>query len=135
MLKNYVLAVLAMTFMLLVGPTTAASVPQAQPDKGLVVFYRNKSMKGSAIHMLIQSSEGAAGNLKNGTVFHQYYDPGTRTFDVSTPSIAGSDLVTIDIQPGGIYFIRGEILLGWPAGRPKLTIEPESTARAEVDEL
>ncbi len=71
MLNKYAFAAVAVIFMLLTGPTEAATIPQAQPDKGLVVFYRNKSMKGGAIHMLIKSSDGAAGNLKNGTVFYK----------------------------------------------------------------
>ena len=100
----------------------AASLPEVKPDKGLVVFYRSKSMKGAAVHMLVKSSDGAVGNLTSGSMFYQYYDPGQRTFDVSTPSIAGSDLITLDINAGETYFVRGEILMGWPAGRPRFVI-------------
>jgi hypothetical protein len=99
------------------------------------VFYRSKSLKGAAIHMLINSSDGAAGNLTNGSMFYQYYEPGQRTFDVSTPSVAGSDLITFDINAGESYFVRGEILFGWPAGRPRLTQEQESKALQDIGKL
>ena len=85
--------------------------------------------------MLVKSSDGAVGNLTSGSMFYQYYDPGQRTFDVSTPSIAGSDLITLDINAGETYFVRGEILMGWPAGRPRLSQEQESRALKDIGKL
>ena len=116
-------------------PAFAASLPEVKSDKGLVVFYRSKTMKGAAVHLLVRSSNGAAGNLKNGSMFYQYYEPGLRTFDVSTPSVAGSDLITLDIKAGKTYFVRGEILMGWPVGRPRLTQEQESKALRDIGKL
>jgi hypothetical protein len=116
-------------------PAFSAEMPEARPDKALVVFYRSRSAKGAAIQMLIRTSDGAAGNLTNGSMFYHYYEPGQRTFDVSTPSVAGSDLITLDIEAGETYFVRGEILLGWPAGRPRLTQEQESRAKPDIDKL
>ena len=113
----------------------AASLPEVKSDKGLVVFYRSKTMKGAAVHLLVRTSDGAAGNLTNGSMFYQYYEPGQRTFDVSTPSVAGSDLITLDINAGEVYFVRGEILIGWPVGRPKLSQEQESKALQDIGKL
>ncbi len=116
-------------------PGLTASVPEARSDMGLVVFYRTKNMKGGAVSLLVNSSNGAVGNLSNGSMFHQYYEPGQRTFDVSTPSVAGSDLITLDIKAGEIYFVRGEVLVGWPMGRPKLTQESASKAMRDIQKL
>ena len=116
-------------------PLSAASVPEVKSDKGLVVFYRSRSMKGGAIHMNIRSSEGSAGILKSGTMFYHYYEPGQKTFDVSTPSVAGSDLLSINIEAGKAYYVRGEILIGWPAGRPRLSQEQESRAKQDIGKL
>lgn len=116
-------------------PAFSAEVPEARSDKGLVVFYRSRNAKGAAVHMLVRTSDGAAGNLTNGSMFHHYYDPGQRTFDVSTPSVAGSDLITLDIEAGETYFVRGEILMGWPVGRPRLTQEQESRASQDIGKL
>ena len=126
---------LAVLMCLYSNPGFAADLPEVKPDKGLVVFYRSSSVKGAAVHMLIKSSEGAAGNLTNGSMFYQYYEPGQRTFDVSTPSVAGSDLITLDINAGEIYFVRGEILFGWPAGRPRLNQEQEAKALQDIGKL
>ena len=113
----------------------AASLPEIKPDMGLVVFYRNSSFKGGAVHLNIRSSDGSAGILKSGTMFYKYFEPGSRTFDVSTPSVAGSDLLTLDIEAGNTYFVRGEVLIGWPVGRPALRQESESRALNDLDKL
>lgn len=126
---------IAMSISLFSTPAFSASLPEVQSDKGLVVFYRSKTMKGAAVHLLVKTSDGAAGNLTNGSMFYQYYEPGQRTFDVSTPSVAGSDLITLDINAGEVYFVRGEILLGWPMGRPKLSQEQESKALQDIGKL
>jgi len=136
-LKKLIACFMSLAAAISLGPTTAfaANVPASMPDKGVVVFYRTNSIKGAAVHLLIRTSEGAAGNLTNGSMFYQYYDPGPRTFDVSTPSIAGSDLISIDVKAGETYFVRGEVLMGWPVGRPKLTQEQESKARRDIGKL
>ncbi len=137
MLKKIIicLILLATSISLYSTSAFAASLPEVKSDKGLVVFYRSKSLKGAAIHMLINSSDGASGNLTSGSMFYQYYEPGQRTFDVSTPSVAGSDLITLDIKAGEINFVRGEILMGWPVGRPRLIQEQESRALQDIGKL
>lgn len=137
MLKKIIICLisLATSISLYSAPVFAASLPEVKPDKGLVVFYRLKSMKGAAVHMLVNSSDGAAGNLTSGSMFYQYYEPGQRTFDVSTPSVAGSDLIMLDINAGETYFVRGEILMGWPVGRPRLSQEQESRALQDIGKL
>jgi hypothetical protein len=117
-------------------PAYAASVPEAKPDQGLVVFYRSKSAKGAAVRFQISESGGVStGNLTNGSMFYKYYEAGQKTFDVSTPSIAGSDLITLDIVAGETYFLRGKILWGWPAGRPSFSQEQESKALQDIGKL
>ena len=129
------LILLSVSISMYLTPAFSASLPEVEPDKGLVVFYRSKSMKGAAIHMLIKSSDGAAGNLTSGSMFYHYYEPGQRTFDVSTPSVAGSDLITLDIKAGETYFVRGEIMMGWPRGRPRLSRVQESKALQDIGKL
>jgi len=114
----------------------SATVPSTQVDKGLVVFYRVKRAKGAAIRFQITDMSGASvGNLSNGTMIYQYYEPGPRTFDVRTPSVDGSDLITLDIVAGETYFVQGEILWGWPAGRPKFSRPSEPQALSDIKKL
>ena len=138
MLKKIIVCIisLALAISLYSIPAFAASVPEAKPDQGLVVFYRSKSAKGAAIRLQIMESGGiSTGTLANGSMFYKYYEPGQKTFDASTPSVAGSDLITLDIVAGKTYFLRGEILWGWPAGRPKFSQEQESRALQDIGKL
>jgi len=138
MLKKMIICLtsLAVAISLYSIPAYAASVPEAKPDQGLVVFYRSKSFGGAAIPFHITESGGVStGTLTNGSMFYKYYEPGQKTFDVSTLSIAGSDLITLDIVAGETYFLRGRILLGWPAGRPSFSQEQEAKALQDVGKL
>jgi hypothetical protein len=133
---NVCLILLAVGISLPFMPSFAASLPESKPDQGLVVFYRSKSFKGAAIRFQITESGGiSVGNLSNGSMFYKYYEPGQKIFDVSTLSISGSDLVSLDIIAGETYFLRGEILLGWPAGRPRFVQEQEPKALQDIGKL
>ena len=114
----------------------SATVPAAKPDQGLVVFYRVKKAKGKAMRFQISdSSARSIGNLSNGSMFHIYLDPGQHTFDVRAPSVDGSDLITLDVVAGETYYVQGEILWGWPAGRPKFSNVMESQALSDIRKL
>ena len=130
------LFLLTLMVMLPSGQALSATVPTAKPDKGLVVFYRHKKAKGKAIRFQITDSSGmSVGTLSSGSMFYQYYDPGQKTFNVRSPSFDGSDLITLDIVAGETYFVRGEILWGWPAGRPKVSRPSESQALSDIGKL
>lgn len=102
------LLLLALLLTLKTDRAFSATVPSAQTDKGLVVFYRVKRAKGAAIRFQITDMSGASvGNLSNGTMIYQYYQPGQKTFDVRTPSVDGSDLITLNIVAGETYFVHG----------------------------
>ena len=41
----------------------------------------------------------------------------------------------LDMAAGEVYYVRGEILWGIPAGRPKFSQQPESQALADIKQL
>ena len=114
----------------------AAGIPEAQADKGLIVFYREKKSKGAALRFQISDGGGVSvGNLSNGSTFHVYLEPGQHTFRVRAPSLDGSDSVTLNVVAGGTYFLQGEILWGWPTGRPKFNQVSETIAASAMKKL
>jgi len=95
-------------------------LPEARPDQGLVVFFRPKEFKGSALRFEIRDGSGrTVAPLANGTVIHEFVEPGPITYEVRAPSLDGKDAITLDVVAGETYYVRGTILWGWPAGRPK----------------
>lgn len=113
-----------------------ASIPAAKPDKGLVVFYRPSRAKGAAIRFEIyEDSRGSIGLLSNGTMIQTDLEPGGYTFSVSAPSVDGRDSITVKVEANKVYYVKGEILWGWPAGRPKFRQMSESEAMADLEKL
>ncbi|MFV1984978.1 MAG: hypothetical protein ACC657_15630 [Thiohalomonadales bacterium] len=113
--------------------TVAANLPEAKPDKGLVIFYRLSKMKGAAIRFEItDNARGSIGFLSNGTIIQNDLEPGEHTFTVRAPSVDGRDSITLNVEAGKTYYIRGEILWGWPAGRPKFVRMTDSNGQADL---
>lgn len=127
---------LTLVFVVSAQPVWPASVPSTKPDKGLVVFYRLKKAKGAAIRFEItDASAKSIGNLSNGSMVYEYLEPGQHTFRARSPSVDGSDSITLDVAVGDVYYVQGEILWGLPAGRPKFALRTESQALADIKKL
>ena len=110
----------------------SATIPETNPEKGLVIFYRPKKFSGGAIRFSINHAEGSLGVLNNGTMVYGYFEPGQRQF---WSQVISQDSITIDVKAGNIYFIKGDAKMGVYAGRPKFQQIDEATGRAEVGKL
>lgn len=109
-----------------------ADIPQAKPDKGLVIFYRVSSFKGGAIRFNLNHSEGSIGQLLSGTFLYKYLDPGEHSFWSQAIS---QDSITLNVEAGNTYYVKGDVRMGVFAGRPKFTQMPESQAKADLAKL
>ena len=127
-----------LTCLLIVGtfatvtPSSAAQVPQADPGKALVVFYRVKSFKGGAIRFNVQHAEGVIGTLGSGTFLYKYFEPGQHQF---WSQVISQDSISLTLEAGEIYYIKGEAQIGVLAGRPKFTQVSESQAKADLAKI
>ena len=115
--------------------TFTASLPTAKSDQGLVIFYRVSAFKGKAVRFNVNHAEGTLGQLLSGTYLYKYLDPGTHSFFVQGVSVDGQDSITVNVEAGKTYYVKGEVLMGWPAGRPKFTQMSESAALADLENL
>ena len=107
----------------------SASVPESNPDKGLVIFYRSKKFSGGAIRFNINHAQGSLGVLNSGTMVYGYFEPGQRQF---WSQVISQDSITIDVKAGNVNFVEGEARMGVYAGRPKFRLVDEATGRAAV---
>ncbi len=110
----------------------AATVPAPKSNMGLIVFYRPRRAMAAAIRFQINTSAAPVGNLANGSMVAFHTPAGSHTFSVSTPSIAGSDSITVDIAAGQTAFVRADMRAGLPAGRGKFIRMDPSTAQGEI---
>ena len=110
-------------------------VKKSSPN-GTVIFYRIRNMKGGAIRLSITGGDsGTVGVLTNGSKIVKKLPVGEFTFMVNSPSIAGQDSVTINVEAGKTYYVKGKALMGWPAARPKFTLMDEAKGKAESDKI
>jgi len=110
----------------------AAELPQAKPDKGLVVFYRLDKLAGSAIRFNLNHTSGPMGQLLRGTMIHKYLEPGEHQF---WSQVISKDSITLKVEVGQIYYIQGETKMGVFAGRPQFTRMSESQAKTDLASL
>ena len=105
-------------------------------ENGTVIFYRTRSAKGGAIRLRITAGDNAdVGHLTNGSKIVKELPVGEFTFVVTSPSIAGRDSVTINVEAGKTYYVKGQALMGWPAARPRFTLMDEKKGKAESDKI
>ena len=113
-------------------PASAVDLPEAKQDKGLVVFYRLSGFKGKAIRFNLNHSEGSMGQLLSGTYLYKYLEPGDHRFWSQAIS---QDSITVNVEAGKIYYVKGEVKMGVLAGRPQFTQMSESEALADLAKL
>lgn len=137
MLNSLLISLLALLpLVCFASPAVSDTETSANTNNGTIVFFREKKAKGAAIRFSINDHAGAViGSLSNGTVIRKELAPQEYTFTVRSPSVDGQDSITVKVTPGTTIYIKGEILWGWPAGRPKFTLTPESEAQSFVSKL
>ena len=114
----------------------SADLPVVKEDKALIIFYRVKNRKGAAIRFQItDNAKESIVSLSNGTKIHKDLEPGNHTFSVRTPSFSGQDSITINAEAGKIYYVKGEIIWGWPTGRPKFSQMSDSKAQSDLKKI
>ena len=112
--------------------TIAGNLPEAKADKGLVTFYRLSGFKGKAIRFNLNHAEGSLGQLLSGTYLYKYLEPGEHKFWSQAIS---QDSITINVEAGKKYYVKGEVAIGVLAGRPQFTQMSESDALSDLEKL
>lgn len=104
------------------------------PDegKGLVVFYRTKAFSGGAIKFSVKDSDKSYGQLTNGSIIKINVAPGEHTF---WSQVISSDAISLTVEEGKVYFIKGTVKMGALAGRPKFQIIEEKKALKEIKKI
>ena len=131
-MRHALIACFAIASALVAEKSISAQVPEADPAKGLVVFYRVPDFKGGAIQFNVQHADGVVGTLTNGSFFYKYFEPGQHTF---WSQVISQDSITLTVEPGKIYYVKGETKLGIHAGRPRFTQVAEAEAQADLARL
>ena len=115
---NVLLPIVWLAFLIWPSAVVPAEVPQVDAEQALVVFYRPQKMGGAAITYNVLHAGGTLGVLNNGTVLHGYFAPGQHQF---WAQVVNQDSITLNVEAGKTYFVRGDVVMGLRVGRPKFT--------------
>jgi hypothetical protein len=112
-LKLLLLVFISVNFCM--NPARSADLPQLESGKGLVVFYRLGKFGGGAIRFNLNHAEGFMGQLLNDTWLYKSVEPGAQTF---WSQVISQDAITILVEAGKTYYVKGVVKMGVLAGRP-----------------
>lgn len=115
-----------------VYPHTVPVYPATRPEKGLIYFFREKQFFGSGVSYYLYRGKTRIGGLKNGTYFFHWCDPGEHTFWARTEA---KSTVTVSVEGGIIYYVRGSVTMGGLAHHPALSLVSEAYGFEAVRKL
>lgn len=58
---------------------------------------------------ITDASAKSIGNLSNGSMVYEYLEPGQHTFRARSPSVDGSDSITLNVAVSNMYSMHGSI--------------------------
>ncbi len=93
-------------------------IPPPAPNKGEVVFFRIGAYAGAGVWFKIRDNGQELGKLTNASWFAVPVDPGKHTFTAATEN---QTKLTLEIDPGETYYVRGTVHMGLLVGEPSLS--------------
>lgn len=115
-----------------VAAPVAGAIGAPPEGKGQIVFFREKKFTGSLIRFKVREGETELGKLSNGVYFVVPVEPGTHTYTVHSEA---KDVLTMEVEPGETYYVKGSIAMGVFAGRPNLSPSDEASFDALQSKL
>ena len=101
-----------------ISSVRSAELPRLEAGKGMVVFYRLGKFGGGAIRFNLNHAEGSMGQLSNDTWLYKSVEPGEHTF---WSQVISQDSITISVEAGRTYYVKGVVKMGLVVGRPTFT--------------
>ena len=129
MKTGYLMGAMTMLMLLLGSQLVNAEDPpaaaaDAAAGKGTVIFFRPSKMLGAAIGFKVREGETELGRLRNGKYFVLQVEPGSHSYTVHSEA---KDVLTIEVEAGETYYVKGTIGAGILAGRPNLSPSDAAT--------
>lgn len=110
------------------GPKFSA-VEEIKEDKGLIYIYRPNSFCGAGVSYDVKVGEEPITTLYNGGYFPYFSNTGEVEFWAKTES---KSAVTLDVNKGETYYIKGTVGVGFFVGRPHLIVVEPNIAEEEI---
>lgn len=134
MIRAVLLGVVVLVLGGCVGAQIMKDKPQPQPsaDNAMVYFFRESHFAGRGVVYDVQDNGKTIGMLQSGTYFYYPAAPGDHTFSAKTES---SSTVTLHVEAGKTYYVRGSVTMGAFVGHPKLEVADAAAWQTQFADL
>jgi hypothetical protein len=105
------------------GNPAPATLPAPPEGSGQVVFWRPGTMVGAAMGCGVNQGTDRISALGAGKYFIVNLAPGTYEFNARSEA---RDALTLEVEPGEVYYVRCTIRMGLMVGRPNLSPSTEA---------
>jgi hypothetical protein len=96
---------------------------------GLIYIYREKEFVGSGVSYDVKVGETVITTLYNGGYHPYVVKPGEVELWAKTEA---KSAVTVDVKPGEVYYVKGEVGIGFLVGRPHLRVVAREKGEQEI---
>ena len=129
------LAVLLVGVLLLGGCATLGPVYRpvdAIPDgMALIYIYRESQFIGAGVAYDVKVGETVVTTLHSGGYYPYFVKPGEVELWARTEA---KSAVTVDVKAGEVYYVKGEVGVGFFVGRPHLRVVAREKGEKEIKE-
>jgi hypothetical protein len=110
------------------------AIPRPPAGKGQVVFFRKRTLLGTAQWFKVRENGAELGKLSNGAYFVHVTSPGTHTYTATfEPEL--KDHLTLEVGPGDTYFVEGTISKALVMGAADLSPSDRATFEKDAPHL
>jgi hypothetical protein len=98
---------------------------------GLIYIYRESEFIGGGVNYDVKVGETVITTLHNGGYYPYFAKPGEVELWARTET---KSAVTVDVKAGEVYYVKGEVGVGFFVGRPHLRVVPREKGEKEIAE-
>jgi Protein of unknown function (DUF2846) len=98
---------------------------------GLIYIYRESAFIGGGVSYDVKVGDTVVTTLHNGGYYPYLVKPGEVELWAKTEA---KSAVTVDVKAGEVYYVKGEVGVGFWVGRPHLRVVPREKGEREIKE-
>jgi len=106
-----------------------APVPTTPPDKAIVYVYRTAQFVGDGVTYTVNAGGKPLVKLLPNGYIALLAEPRETEFSAETEATSS---ITLDLEAGQTYYLKGGIGVGFLVGHPKLTLVDATTGSSEI---
>lgn len=132
---RWILAVVLTPLLLCGADAIGKAGPKFEPEqsppaeRGVIYVYRDFNLIGGGVAYMVEANGVPVTRLPSHGYFVYFAQPGEVELSAKTEAKTS---ITLDVEAGGTYFVKGTIGVGVFVGHPHLVVVPNDVGEAEI---